>query len=428
MRNIIEKKERILVISSADPIKGPGVIGMDIYDAFLESGYQTDMLTIYKAESRPEIRYIYNKPSRWHSFKFKLYMRLHSRAKGSYCFFYLKESLPPISCSRVLGALGDSYDKIVIFFWQGMLSFKTVLELYNKYHSRFYFICADYSPMSGGCHFTGDCRNFESGCGSCPAFYSSNPKDFTYRNVEYRKKVYEIVKPVLLANTYMIENFFKKSVLLKNQNLQKCTSLIDLDLYHPQDRKAARSNIGLPIDKQNAIIFGCQHLLDPRKGIVEYLLDALNRVYGQLNEEERRQTIVAFAGKGGEEIKPQICFESYYIGELTHDKLPFFYSSATMFVCPSVNDAGPSMVYQAMACGVPVVAFEMGSALDAVRGRNTGYCARLKDIDDLACGILHEIRLSPEDYKRQSEECIAVAKALTSKEAFVKIISEIDCI
>lgn len=424
MQNIINKKDRVLIISSADPTKGPGVIGMNIYDAFLESGYQTDMLTIHKVENRPEIRYIYEKPSRWHSFKFRLHRRFNSRPKGSYSFFYLKENFPPISCSKVLTALGDKYDKIVIFFWQEMLSFKTVLELYKKYQSRFYFVCADYSPMSGGCHFTGDCRNFETGCGSCPAFHSSDPKDFTYWNVEYRKKVYEIVKPVLFANTYMIEYFFKKSFLLKSQNLQKCAPLIDLDLYHPQNKKEACANMGLPIDKQNVIIFGCQYLPDPRKGIVEYLLEALIRVYEQLSEEERRQTIVAYTGRGGEEIKHQIRFENYYIGELTPDKLPLFYSSATVFVCPSVNDAGPSMVYQAMACGVPVVAFEMGAALDAVRGRNTGYCARLKDIDDLACGILHEIRLNSEQYKQQSEECIAIAEALTSKATFVKAISE----
>lgn len=424
MQNIVDKKERILIISSADPTKGPGIIGMDIYDAFLENGYQTDMLTIHKVENRPEIRYIYEKPSRWHSFKFKLHRRFYSRPKGSYSFFYLKENFPPISCSKVLAALGDKYDKIVIFFWQEMLSFKTVIELYKKYHSRFYFICADYSPMSGGCHFTGDCHNFENGCGSCPAFHSSDPKDFTYWNVEYRKRVYEIVKPVLFANTYMIENFFKKSALLKKQNLQKCAPLIDLKLYYPQNKQVACANIGLPIDKKNVIIFGCQYLPDSRKGIVEYLLEALIRVYDQLSEEERRQTIVAYAGRGGEEIKPQIRFENYYIGELTSDQLPLFYSSATIFVCPSVDDAGPSMVYQAMACGVPVVAFEMGAALDAVRGRNTGYCARLKDIDDLAYGILHEIRLNSEQYKQQSEECIAIAKALTSKAAFVKAISE----
>ena len=33
------KEERILVISSIDPTKGPGVIGMDMYDAFIEHGY-----------------------------------------------------------------------------------------------------------------------------------------------------------------------------------------------------------------------------------------------------------------------------------------------------------------------------------------------------------------------------------------------------
>lgn len=417
-----EKKEHILVISSADPTKGPGVIGMDMYDAFLERGYSVDMLTTYRVKSRPDVRYIYKKPSRWRSFRFKFYWRLSPKPDRSYCFFYRKESFPPISCSKVLAALGEHYDRIVILFWQEMLSFRTVLELHRKYHSRFYFVCADYSPMSGGCHFTGDCHRFKSGCGACPAFHSVDPKDFTHWNVEYRKKVYELVRPVLYANTYMIENFFKKSILLKNQNLQKLPTILDLKFYHPIDKYEACTHFGLPLNKRNVIVFGCQNLTDPRKGIVEFLFDSLDRVYEHLTEDERQQTMVVYAGKDGENFSSHFKFENYYIGSLNPEDLPFFYSAATMFVCPSVNDAGPSMVYQAMACGTPVVAFAMGAALDAVRGRNTGYCARLKDADDLAQGMLHEIQLTPEQYRQQSNECIAVAEALTSKEAFVKAI------
>ena len=418
----MQKEERILVISSSNPTKGPGVIGMDMYDAFLEHGYSVDMLTTYKVESRPDVRYVYEKPSRWHSFRFRLHRQLSTKPDGAYCFFYRKESFPPVSCSKVLAALDGPYDRIVILFWQGMLSFRTVLELHQKYHSRFYFVCADYSPMSGGCHFTGDCHRFESGCGACPAFHSTDPDDFTHWNVEYRKKVYELVKPVLYANTYMIENFFKKSVLLKDQNLQKLPTILDLKFYHPIDKDKACMHFGLPFNKRNVIVFGCQSLTDSRKGIVEYLLDALDRVYEYLTEDERRQTMVVYAGKDGENFPSRIKFENYYIGSLTPEDLPFFYSAATMFVCPSINDAGPSMVYQAMACGTPVVAFAMGAALDAVRGRNTGYCARLKDADDLAQGMLCEIRLTLEQFKQQSNECIMVAEALTSKAAFVKAI------
>lgn len=417
-----EKKERILIISSADPTKGPGVIGMDIYDALLEYGYSVDMLTTYKVESCPDILYVYEKPSRWHSLGFRLYRRLTKKVDGCYGFFYRKESYPPIACSKVLAALGENYDRIVILFWQGMLSFRTVLELYQKYHSRFYFLCADYSPMSGGCHFTGDCRGFEIGCGACPAFHSTNFNDFTHWNVEYRKKVYELVKPVVYANTYMIEHFFKKSVLLKNQNLQKMCTILDSNFYRPIDKYEARVHFRLPTNKRNVIAFGCQSLTDPRKGVVEFLFDALNRVYEHLTEDERQQTIVVYAGNNGEDFSSYFKFENYYLGSLTPKDLPFFYSAATMFVCSSVNDAGPSMVYQSMACGTPIVAFAMGAALDAVCGRNTGYCARLKDVSDLAQGILHEIGLTPEQYKQQSDECVTVAEELVSKTAFVKAI------
>ena len=45
------------------------------------------------------------------------------------------------------------------------------------------------------------------------------------------------------------------------------------------------------------------------------------------------------------------------------------------------------MVNQAMMCGTPVVAFNIGVALDLVITNTTGYLAKLFDIEDFSNGI-----------------------------------------
>lgn len=62
-------------------------------------------------------------------------------------------------------------------------------------------------------------------------------------------------------------------------------------------------------------------------------------------------------------------------------------SIAEVVLYPSVNDVAIPMVNQSLACGTSAVAFEMGTALDYVRGRNTGYCARLCDAEDYVHGM-----------------------------------------
>jgi glycosyltransferase involved in cell wall biosynthesis len=45
------------------------------------------------------------------------------------------------------------------------------------------------------------------------------------------------------------------------------------------------------------------------------------------------------------------------------------------------------MISEAMACGTPVAAFEMGSAYDLVNSGITGYRSELKNAEDLSQGI-----------------------------------------
>lgn len=412
-------RKRILLISSANPLEGPGAIGLDIYDAFRRANCDVDFVTLYQVVSRPEIKYVYKKPAKWHDIIFKICRKLSSKPIGEYAFFYKKETHPPVNTSKVLRLVNGSYDLVLVFFWQGLLSFQTIDELYDKLQCKFVFYCADYSPMSGGCHFTGDCRRFETGCGCCPAFGSSSLKDFTHWNVEYRKKIYAKIKPIILANTYMVDFFMKKSYLLKDQRLEYASILLDLDKFKPIEQHSdLYSHFGISPEKTCIISFGCQSLTDERKGM-SYLLDALSIAYEQMTLEERRKVLLLFAGKNGDQIESRLKFGYKNLGFIPTSELPLFYSVSTMFLCASVNDAGPSMLCQSIACGTPLVAFEMGAALDILRGHNTGYCAKLRDSRDLAKGILTILRLDVDSYINMKKCCREVAKEFNSKEAFV---------
>ena len=52
------------------------------------------------------------------------------------------------------------------------------------------------------------------------------------------------------------------------------------------------------------------------------------------------------------------------------------------------------MINQSQSCGTPVVSFEIGGALDCIKDKNLGYCAKLKDSIDFAKGIEYIYRLT----------------------------------
>lgn len=408
---------KILYISSANPLEGPGRGALNVVNALKNAGLTVDFMTLNPVANHPEIIFVQDPPTIldkikrkilniWGSFRSGVWPG--KEAKQGYYFFYKKEKYPPVSTDKVLSKITEKYDLVWIYFWQGMLSFETVNALYEKLKCTFFFVCADYSVMSGGCHFTADCDRFKIGCGKCTAWNSNSINDFTHWNVIYRQNIYEKIKPVILCNTYMKKFFFDESFLLKNARVEVTPPVVDSNLFHPIEKIELKDKYSIPQDIEFVIGFGSQKVDDPRKGFT-YFVDAIKLLYSKLTEQERKKVLLLSIGKNEERIKSMFPFKMMCLGYMPFDKLSEFYSLSDVFVCTSVNDAGPSMVGQAISCGTPVVGFEMGALLDWVLNKGTGYCAKLRDSNELSDLLLKLFRMQRGDRNALSEHCRSVA-------------------
>ncbi len=420
------KLPRVLVISSVDPFFGPGIVGLEHYNAIRKGGCEADFMTKYPVDGHPEFISIYDsKPHGFYAFMRKAKNKITRKLKigplnhqnTGHSFFYEKETDPIVPVDYLLSKITRPYDIVYIMFWQGVLSFAHIDAIYDKLKCQIQFRCVDYSPMSGGCHFTKDCLRYQIGCGRCPGINSNKENDFTRFNVQYRKRVYEKVKPIVYGNTYM-NSFYKKSYLLKDYGrLEIVYPLSNNETYRPLDRDVFRKKYHIGKKKSFVILFGCQHLDDSRKGM-SFLLRSLEFLYNSLYTEEREKIQLVIIGHDIELIKEKLWFDYIYLGYVKPTDLPGIYSMSSVFLSPSVNDAGPSMVNQAMSCGTPIVSFEMGTALDVVKNRGTGYCAKLKDSEDFARGILFILHLADDEYENMRNLCRKTAIELTSDVAF----------
>ena len=64
--------------------------------------------------------------------------------------------------------------------------------------------------------------------------------------------------------------------------------------------------------------------------------------------------------------------DARYIGVLAQDDLARLYSSADVFVFPSVTDTFGLVMVEAMACGLPVAAFPVPGPLDVIGDSGAG--------------------------------------------------------
>lgn len=418
---------RILVISSVSPSIGPAIIGEQIYEALKQKGLEVDFMTKYPEPDHPEYLSVMKRENKIQRQICRIKNKIRwlivggEQKESGHFFFYTYEKWPPVSTNKVLKAIKKHYDLVYIVFWQELLSFETVEKIYDKLHCQIHFSAVDYSQMSGGCHFTGNCQRYKIGCGKCPAFHSMNEKDFTAWNIKFRKRVYDKVRPIVGGNMYMYQ-FYKDSFLLKDARIEMGSGspIINTNTFHPIEKDSLYKKYVIPDNKKFIIMFGCQALDDERKGI-SYLLDAFTQLY-HLIEHQSHDVLIIAVGKNFDKIKDQIPFESRSFGYVPLNNLPELYSLATMFVCPSVNDAGPMMVNQSLCCGTPVVGFDMGAVKQVVKDKGTGICVPLRDSKALAEGMQRILQMSSEEYHKMSSKAREVALQTSSYEAHANYI------
>lgn len=158
---------------------------------------------------------------------------------------------------------------------------------------------------------------------------------------------------------------------------------VDADHFRPLDRLGARARLGIPPDRPTALFVG---RIDPVKGI-DVLLQAWKRVSEQLAD---RRPLLMFLGGTlvGDERSPRydadlarVVAEAQalglgesvrFLGSRPREELPFYYNAADVCLIPSHYESFGLVAVEAMACGTPVVASQVGGLRFSVEHEVSG--------------------------------------------------------
>lgn len=276
-----------------------------------------------------------------------------------------------------------SREGVMVLHWvDRFLNVGAIAELAAHAGGPLVWVIHDLEPLTGGCHYSFGCDGYQRECGACPQLRSTVRGDLSHR-IWRRKQQALSTRPIcFVAPTSWGEARVRESSLFRNHRVARIPLPIDGDLYRPYPRQVAREVLHLPPDRR-LLLCGASYLEDRRKGIPE-LISALRR----LDERERAGLLLLVVGLNGQLVLRDLPIESRYLGEVADPLLmALVYQAADLFLCPSLADSGPMMIPEAMLCGTPVVAFEMGGAPDLIEHGVNGYLARLGDVGDLAAGI-----------------------------------------
>ncbi len=198
---------------------------------------------------------------------------------------------------------------------------------------------------------------------------------------------------------------------------------IDLDEFYPQDKKRCRERLGIPMDKKMVLFVG--NLL-PVKGV-----NCLTEAIKVLDDRRRSDLVFKIIGSGRQEkmvrgsIKRFKFVSTFLEGEIPHGDLPIWISASDLVCITSLNEGCPNILLESLACGVPVVATNVGGIPEIVDNENLGILVPKKDIYAIADAIekalerswekgLLRDRVGDSSWDRSSErlkdECLALVK------------------
>jgi len=200
--------------------------------------------------------------------------------------------------------------------------------------------------------------------------------DVNRRTFLRKQKHWKNWRPHLVTPSNWLAGCARESLLFKDRSVQVVPNCLDLDLFTPADQEGCRKRFGLPLDKK-LVLFGAASPSDLRKGR-DLLADAL----GSLKMDVE---LVVFGAADG---VPFGGMKTYWTGRIdSEQKMTALYNAADLMCVPSRQDNLPNTAVEACACGVPVVAFDIGGLSDIVEHMQTGYLAQPFDTADFARGI-----------------------------------------
>ncbi|PZD72396.1 Alpha-maltose-1-phosphate synthase [Acaryochloris thomasi RCC1774] len=262
----------------------------------------------------------------------------------------------------------------------------------------------DMWSFTGHCAYSFDCNRWQIGCGQCPypETYPQIGKDASHLEWRLKDWLYSHSNLDIVVPSSWLYKLTQASLLNKFP-IHHIPNGINTSSYYPLDPQQCRAILGIPSNRR-VLMFAADRLSDLRKGI-----DLLYRSLAQLSPSLKQEIILLTLGAGEVTPADDLGIQHISLGYTGSDRFKAIaYSAADLFLFPTRADNLPLTLQESMACGTPIISFDIGGVPDLVRPGKTGFLAKPEDSHDFAQGI---IELLEDDALRASfgKKCRSIA-------------------
>lgn len=220
--------------------------------------------------------------------------------------------------------------------------------------------------FTGHCSHSLDCERWQTGCGACPdlTLYPAIRRDATRLNLRRKREILSRSPLAVVTPSRWLMRQFEASVIADDiAQTRVIPNGVDRSIFRPASRAAARQALGVAGDSQ-VLLFAANGIRSNPWKDYTTMRAAMARVQG--SGEGRRILWLAI----GEDAAAQqvgdveLRFVPY---QSTPDAMARYYQAADVYVHAARVDTFPTTVLEALACGLPVVATEVGGIPEQIR-------------------------------------------------------------
>lgn len=390
---------KILIVNHSDIQGGAARAAYRLHRGLLDEGIDSKMLVQEKSSDD----YTVLGPR---TQKQKLVAFLRRKAEKLPLSKYKNRTATPFSpawvpLSNMAKRINELSPDVVHLHWllKGMLRVKELSLIQAPIVWSFH----DTWAFTGGCHYMWDCDKYKTQCGACPCLRSGRFNDLSHKVWQQKMRVYKKLENVTLVGlSNWISGCVKSSSLLKDRQTITIPNLINTTVFHPIDKRIAREVLGLNNNRKYILFGALRATSDLRKGYKE--------LSGALSISKHKDAELLIFGSTKPQQPQAFKQKAHYLGQLHDDvSLALLYSAADVTVVPSLQENLSNVIMESMACGTPVVGFNIGGNSDMIDHLQNGYLAKPLDHHDLANGIDWVLdRLKPHLLNKNAREKVMV--------------------
>ena len=350
----------VLIIGTTDILGGAAKVSWDIKTALEVAGHTVSMFVADKRSTNPTVT-----------------------------------AIPRSTWRKVLGFLFASEDFIASDWILKTEAFKNadIIHCHNI-HGRYFNLSTlekmaaqkpvvwtlhDEWAITPHCAYTLEGTELKNGLYVCPSIDTpprllwDNTRTLTRkRNALYKKIKLHVVTP----STWLRDRVARTT--LGTHDVQLIPNGINTSAFTQTDKTSARTKLGLPLDKKIVLFLATAGKANTLKGwkYTEEVIAAYTH-----------KPDVLFLNVGNlvpEVNQPHV---EYRLHVNSAEELALYYSAADVLLFTSIAENFPLVILEAMSCGLPIVACDVGGVKEVVTHLENGYIGRYRNSSDLLAGL-----------------------------------------